>query len=199
MRDRYFFPLILMIAGAMIFFSLRVGGSALPSGPWSGGGSDYQTLTLEGVQLARIVAGGDADIDIVGTGNDAIVRIEALAGMLPEDPILGPHYPIAADLETAFSGHTIRITVRAKPGPRRGAQQFQVNYSTGKLGESGWQTFDQALESQDFTFEYDVPVHRGDPALDYLGIRPVVPDKTRTVDVEQITIQRVRLWAKDNS
>jgi len=199
MRDRIFFPLILIVAAAMIFLSLRPGASALPSGPWSGAGSDYKVLTLSGVQLARIVAGGDADIDVIGSGERAVVRIEALAGMLTADPVRGPHYKIAPDLENVFSGNTLRITVRAKPGEKRGAQQFEVNYSAGKVGDSGWQLFDLGLEADDYTFDYDVPVKLGDAALDYIGIRPVVPDKTRSLDIERITIRRIGRWAEDNS
>jgi len=123
------------------------------------------------------------------------IEIGVDADSLSDDPVLGPHFPLAADLEVQFSGFEIEVTVRAKPGETRGATQMQVNYSTGRNGESGWQVFDLKPDYDSYRFTYEVPLHSGEQGLDYLGIRPVVPDKSRTLLVEGVEFRRLRRWA----
>ncbi|MCI4645540.1 MAG: hypothetical protein MRY64_12235 [Hyphomonadaceae bacterium] len=195
MRDRLFFPAIFLLAAALVWLALLPGVGALPSGPVSVGDGQYRQIEVSGLELNRIEAGGEVDIQLVRGEGPAYLRMETIAGALPDDPLRGPHFMLAADLEVQFSGFEMEITVRAKPGERLGATQMMVNYSTGRDGESGWETFDLRPDWEDFTFRYRVPVKTGENGLDYLAIRPVTPDKTRSLLIESIRFRRRGRWS----
>ena len=76
------------------------------------------------------------------------------------------------------------------------ASQGSSNQGPGRVGDSGWQVFDLQREFQDYSFEYDVPVIEGEQGVDYLGIRPVVPDKSRALIVESVKFERLGRWAE---
>ena len=195
MKDRLFFPAITLLAGALVYLALMPGIGALPSGSISVGDLNYNLIEVSGVELNRIEVGGEAEIELVRGDGPTHLRMETIAGALPDDPLQGPHFVLAADIEVQFSGFEVDITVRAKPGERLGATQMMVNYSTGREGESGWQVFNLQPDWADFTFTYRVPVKSGDNALDYLAIRPVTPDTTRSLLIESVTFRRGARWA----
>lgn len=197
-RDRFFFSAALALVAMMIFLAIRPGIGALPAGPVTGDGVNYDKITIEGDYLHKVFAGGNARTEIMDrSGQKALLLISAATGALRDEPELGPHFRLAADIETQFSGMTIRVTVRARPTDDAGAMQFAANYSAGRVGESGWRVFDLKPEFSDFSFEYDVPRMEGDQAVDYIGIRPVVPDKARALLVERIMFERIGPWTKD--
>ncbi len=196
MGDRVFFPLALVIAGLIVFVAVRPALGALPTGPVSVGDGQYNTVIVEGNQLNRIEGGGEARIELVQSTEETALQIETAAGTLSGDPRLGPHFPLAADLERQFSGFEMAITVRARPGEPPGATQMMVNYSTGREGESDWQVFELKPEFDDYRFVYKVPVKTGENGLDYLAIRPVTPDKTRNLLIERVIFERGPRWAE---
>jgi hypothetical protein len=198
MRDRFFFPAALVVVGLMVFFAIRPAIGALPTGTVTGDGTYYDKIVVEGDYLHKIYAGGNAKTELVG-GPDgkSLLLVEADAGALRDEPELGPHFRLAADIEIQFAGQTVRTTVRARPADDRGAMQIALNYSAGRVGESGWKIFDLKPGFADFTFDYDVPLIEGDQGVDYFGIRPVVPDKSRALLVERVTFERIGPWKKD--
>ena len=198
MKDRIFFPLALLLAIGMVGIALSPGIGRLPTGAVTGDGQNYKQITVSGKYLNKVIAGGDAVTRLTdGPDGRKQLLIEADAGVLSDAPELGPHFRLAADMEVQFSGFTVRCTVRARPADDHGALQIQANYSAGRVGESGWQVFDLQPGFSDYSFEYDVPVSEGEQGVDYFGIRPVVPSKTRGVIVEQITFERLARWATE--
>lgn len=196
MPDKLFFPLTAILAALLVLLALQPAMGALPSGPVSVGDMNYAQVTVRGDDLNRIVGGGEAEIDLIRASEPTHLSIETLAGMLSDDPVLGPHFPLAADLEVQFSGFEVTVTVTAKPGEERGATQMMVNYSTGRDGESGWQVFDLHRDWSSFSFTYEVPVKSGENALDYLAIRPVTPDKSRSLLISEVRFDRGQRWAE---
>ncbi|MBU1287558.1 MAG: hypothetical protein KJ871_07520 [Alphaproteobacteria bacterium] len=195
MRDRFFFPAALVVVGLMVFFAIRPAIGALPTGTLTGDGSNYDKIVVEGDYLHKIYAGGNAKTELATEPDGKrVLLIEADAGALRDEPELGPHFRLAADLEIQFAGQTIRTTVRARPVRDQGAMQIALNYSAGRVGESGWKIFDLKPEFEDFSFDYDVPLIEGDQGVDYFGIRPVVPDKSRALLVERVTFERLGSW-----
>ena len=165
----------------------------------AGDGANYNKITIEGDYLHKVFAGGNAKTELVdGPDNKTLLYIEAETGALRDEPELGPHFRLAADIEAQFSGKTVRITVRARPADDRGAMQIAMNYSAGRVGESGWRIFDLKPEFSDLSFDYDVPRIEGDQGVDYLGIRPVVPNKSRAVLIERITLDRIGPWETED-
>lgn len=195
MKDRIFFPLAFLVAVGMVALAVLPGIGRLPTGPVTGDGQNYQKITIADKYLNKVIAGGDAKTRLEdGPGGRKQLFIEADAGVLSAAPELGPHFRLAADIELQFSGFRIRCTVRARPADDHGAMQMQANYSAGRVGESGWQVFDLQPGFQDYSFEYDVPLIEGDQGVDYFAIRPVVPDKSRALIVEQVTFERLKRW-----
>ena len=196
MSDRFFFPLAAVMAALLVLLALQPAFGALPTGPVSVGDMDYNEVEVSGLQLNRMRAGGDAVIELVRDNGPPHLRIETLAGQLLEDPLRGPHFELAADLEVQFAGFEMTIEVEARPGPDRGAEQMMVNYSTGRDGESGWRVFELKPDWETFSFTYRIPVKSGENALDYLAVRPVTPDKSREILVRQIRFVRGPRWAE---
>ena len=95
---------------------------------------------------------------------------------------------MAADVENVLSGRRIRVTVTAKPMVESGASEITLNYSTGREGESGWITRGLMPDYSEVSFDYQVPQRGEDLGVDYLAIRPVVPEKTRGIVVRRIVI-----------
>ena len=195
-RDRVFYPSAILLAGLLIFLALQPGIGALPTGPVSVGDENYRTVTVSGLQLNRLLPGGDAEVDLVEDGAASVTQISVNADTLSEDPLLGPHFPLAADIEIQYSGFTIDVTVSARAGGDEPARQMRVNYSTGRNGESGWQVFDLTSRFEDHTFRYDVRLKSGAQGLDYLGIRPVLSGARNSIDVQSVTINRRGRWAQ---
>ena len=196
MPDKLFYPLMLLIAGAVVATALLPGMDRKPSGSVSFSAEEaqagYQQLVIEGEELYKMVAGGEADIAFVEAPGGLQAVITAGAGMLSDDPLRGPHYRLAADAENVFQNKRVRVTVRAKPGTVRGASQLRMNYSTGRQGESGWIVRDLQPDFTEVNFEFLVPAKDTDELTnDYLAIRPVVPDKTRELIIDRIVIERV--------
>ena len=174
MRDRFFFPAAFVLVAMLVFLAIRPGIGALPTGPVTGDGTHYDSITIEDDYLHKVFAGGNAKTELVdGPGKKSLLLISADVGALRDEPELGPHFRLAADIETQFSGMTVRVTVRARPTDDGGAMQLAANYSAGRVGESGWKIFDLKPEFSDFTFDYDVPRIEGDQAVP--GRRMVQP------------------------
>jgi hypothetical protein len=200
MRDHFFFPLAILLLVALVVVALIPGAGALPTGSVTGDGEDYSVITIEGRYLNKVYAGGDA---ITRLEKDAlgkrVLYIEAEVGRLSDNPELGPHFKLAGDVETQFSGMTIRITVTAKPAVDGGAENVALNYSAGQAGGSGWKIFPLGSGKTDISFEYKVPLVVGDQGNDFLAIRPVVPIKSRALIVEKITMERLGPWGQSGS
>ncbi len=197
MRDRFFFPLALIVAAGMVLLALSPGIGRLPTGAVTGDGRHYTKITVADTYLNKVYAGGKAITRLEqGPGGKRLLYIEADAGALAAGVESGPHFRLAADLETQYAGFTLRITVRARPADDHGAMQMEVNYDAGRVGESGWQTFDLQPGFADYSFEYRVPRIEGEQGVDNLGIRPVVPEKSRALIVESIVIDRLDRWGE---
>lgn len=191
MRDKIFFPLAALILVGMVFLALQPGIGKLPTGAVAGDGLNYRRIVIEDAYLNKVVAGGDASVRLLRDGGTYLLFIEAEHEKLAAAAEAGPHFRLAADIEQQFSGQRIRVTARVRPADARGAHQVEVNYSAGRIGESGWQAFDLEAGFADFSFEYDVPLMQGEQGVDYLGIRPVIPDKSRAIVVERIVLERI--------
>lgn len=193
MSDKLFFPLMLLIAGAMIFTALAPYEDRPPSGPMSGGArnADRSVVIVDGRDLFRLVSAGPALVEVRENDgpNPVYVRITQRPGAASDVPERGVHLPLAADLERTYAGKRLRITLTARAGGEIGATRFEAAYSIGRKGGSGWQAFDLTPDFAEYSFEYalpPIPPDAEDLSLDFLGLRPVVEDKTRAVDVTQI-------------
>ncbi len=194
MRDRIFYPLAFALAGAFVFMALQPYAERLPSGAVSGGGRNAEDVTISGVELNRFVVGevGGIGMDVVATGEgNPVLRIDREATASYEDPRLGPHLVLAEDVEYAMESRPIEVIVEARSVGEFPASRLEVNYFSKAEGESGWQGFDLTPEFQPYTLAFFAPQRGGDMGYDYVGIRPVAPDKHREMEVRSVRIRTV--------
>jgi hypothetical protein len=191
MRDYLFFPLAALLTVLLVVLAVLPGFGRLPTGAVAGDGVNYDRIVIEGPYLNRIIAGGDAVTRLLRDDRRYLLYIEIEEGALSDAPELGPHFRLAPDIELQFAGRRVRVTVSARPADMRGAEAIQVNYSAGRLGESGWQVLGLQPGFSELSFEYDVPALQGEQGVDYLALRPAVPDKSRALLIERIVMERL--------
>lgn len=193
MRDVLFYPLAAALAGAFIFVALDPYAARLPSGPVSAGGRNVEDVTVSGVELHRFVTGEETgvSIDVRGAGDsgETVLWIDRQAAAVYEDPRIGPHLVIAEDIEYAMESRPIEVIVEARAAGDFPANQFEVNYFAKVEGESGWQTFGLTPDFQTYTLTFHTPKRDGDMGYDYIGIRPVAPDKHREMEVRSVRVR----------
>ncbi len=194
MRDRVFFPLAFILASAFIFMALQPFADRPPTGPLSCGNCpNKEDITASGRELNRFLPGTNRGTELVtppgGTG--PVLRITRQASEVYEDPRTGPHLVLAEDLEFAFEARPVEIVIEARSAGDFPASKFEANYFARAEGESGWQPFELTPEFKAYAFTFSVP--RRGPAVgyDYLGIRPVAPDKRRTMEVRSVRFHTV--------
>lgn len=187
MPDSLFFPASAVFAGLLVFLALQPFAERPPTGPISAGAGNAEQVVVSGDQLRRFLPGGVGGISFLSTeSGETTVRLSRLAENAYEDPRLGTHLVIAEDLEFAFEDRPIRVTIEARSTGEVAATDFEVNYLARPGEESGWQTFTLSREFAPYVLEYNPP-SRGDTlGYDFLGVRPVTPEKRRTMEIRSI-------------
>lgn len=188
--DTVFFPLAAALAAALVYFAIDPFADRPPRGPLSGGGRNAEDVTMKGRELNRFNTGdfGGLTIEPAGPkGRDTLVRIDRQADQTYQDPRSGPHIVLAEDLETAFESRPIEVLIEARNTGDFGASFFEADYFARAGSESGWQRFPLSSEWQTFSFTWFPPKKDG-LGNDYIGVRPVAPDKHRMMEIRSIRI-----------
>ncbi len=194
MRDFLFFPLAAALASTFIFVAVNPFAARLPTGAVSGGGRNALDVTVQGDELNRFVLGelSGLDIDLMHPdGGKAFLRIDRQSTAQYEDPRLGPHLVLAEDLEFALESRPIEVVIEARSVGDFPASQFEANYFAKTESESGWQSFTLTREFQPYTLTFYTPKRGREEGYDFVGIRPVAPDKHRVMDVRSVEIRSV--------
>jgi hypothetical protein len=192
MRDFFFFPLAAALASTFIFVAAEPYATRLPTGAVSGGGRNALDVTVQGDELNRFVLGDQAgvNIDLIRPeGGKAFLRIDRKAGGNYEDPRLGPHLVLAEDLEFALESRPIEVVIEARSVGDFPASQFEANYFAKSESESGWQRFTLTREFQSYTLTFFTPKRGREEGYDFIGVRPVTPDKHRVMDIRSVEIR----------
>jgi len=197
MRDYIFFPLAAILAAVFVLMGLQPWAERVPTGPWSCGRcANPEDASVEGKELHRFVPGNYNGIKIVTPdgGGAEVLRITRGANEQYGNPESGPHIVIDSDLECTLAGRAVEVIVTARSvGEEFGADRFEVDYfaRADVEGESGWRPFDLTREFKDYAFTFQAPNRGGVMGFDVLGIRPVAPDKQRTMEVKAVRIHAV--------
>ncbi len=188
MRDRLFFPVAAALAGAFILLALNPFAERVPTGPVSAGGRNPMDLKIEGAELHRFLPGNYDGLDVINgeNGQPPVLRITRKASEDYLDPRSGPHLVLAEDLEIAFEKRKIEIQIEARSAGDFPASEFQADYFAKTEFESGWQKFELTPEFKTYSFTYTPPAHGESLGYDYVGLRPVAPDKQRVMEIRSI-------------
>lgn len=199
MRDRLFFPLAFVLASSFILMALQPFAERVPSGPVSGGGRNAEDVTIKDAELHRFQPGNYDSIQIIPASGESptLLRITRQATEDYQDPRSGPHLILAEDIEYAMEHRRIQIDIEARAAGEFAASQFEANYFAKAEAETGWKAFDLTPAFQTFSFTFDVPARGETQGYDYIGIRPVAPDKSRVMEVRSVRVHT--LSGKKNS
>jgi hypothetical protein len=192
MRDIIFFPIAAALASTFIFVALDPNAERLPTGAVSGGGRDAQDLTVKDTELNRFIIGNvkGMTMELVRPdGGEPFLRIDRQASATYDDPRTGPHLVLAEDMEVALESRPIEVIFEARAVGEFPASAFEANYFAKVEGESGWQQFPLTGEFQTYTLSYFTPRRGREEGYDFIGIRPVAPDKHRVMDVRSVHIR----------
>lgn len=199
MRDTLFFPLATILAGVFVFTALQPFVDRPPRGPLSGGGRNAEDVTVQGRELNRFLPGNYDGIKIITPpgGGDQVLQITRTVDEVYESPRSGPNIVLAEDLEWAFESRPVEVVITARSAGDFPASKFEADYLARPDAESGWQTFDLTPEFKPYSFTYKVPARGPTEGYDYIGVRPVVPDKHRVMEVKSIRIHVMGPKTKD--
>ena len=202
MRDTVFFPIAAVLAGAFVFTALQPFVDRPPRGPLSGGGRNAEDVTVQGRELNRFLPGNYDGIRVITPpgATEPVLQITRTIEEQYGDPRSGPNIVLAEDLEWAFETATIEVVVEARSSSGDfPASQFETDYFARTEAESGWQKFDLTPEFKPYSFKYKVPARGPTEGYDYIGIRPVVPDKHRVMEVKSVRIHVTAAKSKDQA
>jgi hypothetical protein len=189
--DTLFFPLAALLAAALVYLAIDPFADRPPRGPVSAGGRNAEDVTIKGRELNRFLPGDFGTVTMLPAGpkgRDTTVRLDRNADQVYQDPRSGPHVVLAEDIESALGSHPIEVTIEARTVGDFGASSFEANYFAKTGTDSGWKSFPLTRDFQPYTFSW-FPPKPDNLGYDYIGIRPVVPDKHRMMEVRSIRVR----------
>ena len=187
MKDRYFYPLALLVIAGIIVLALRPG--AKPDGP-SDADIAENGYSMTGNELERLVAAPGTLVSFE-TDEFGKVHFAALSSNLPRKmaaasagvfATLGPQY------ERVFADKQLKITIVARAGNINPLEKFEAGYFTAGTGDSGWKPFDLGADYHSYSFTF-TPQGGGNPGNDYVGIWPGADGKNKVMNVKSIRIE----------
>lgn len=183
MKDRFFYPLAMLIIGGMIAYAMSFSVDNTPI--------NVDIYERQGIELEELFPSPGTTVYMGSFGEDSYAVLSAhmnrdiavsSAGVFGT---LGPAY------ESNFGGATIRIAVRAKQGEISPSPAMELGYFTSGVGDSEWQKFELLDEYADYSFDFtpNPPTEKGN---DYIGIWPDPSGKGGTIDVQSVRVERLR-------
>jgi len=161
-KDWLFFPLILGVIAAIIWFALSLGGPR-------------EQLTVEDVRANGYGLSGDDLIQLtaspgtefmVGGGTARLIQIQSQAEAPPSAGIFMTLPPVA---EAAFGGQAIEVTWRVRR--EAGESAVRLGYFTIGDGDSKWKTVPVGPDFSDVSLEF-TPGLPSEEGFDYAGLWP---------------------------
>ncbi len=188
MRDRFFYPLLVLVIAGIIGLGLLPGIRHTNLYPVDIVAEGY---LLEGADLQKLTAAPGTAISFV----DGVADLPLLAVLSSNNPrrfapasagvfgTLGPNY------EAGFGGHTLEITITARAGRAKPLDTFKAGYFTVGVGDSGWQNFTLSEDFADYKFTFKTNPPKGDPGNDFVGIWPGDAGTGETMELKSIRIE----------
>ena len=188
MRDRFFYPLLVLVITGILALALLPGqrhSNLEPDEVISKGYSmdslDLQKLTASPGTVASFIDGqGDEPLLAVLSSNNPLKLAGESAGVFAT---LGPNY------EAGFGGHDLEITLTARAGRGKPLGEFKAGYFTAGVGDSGWRDFTLSENFEDYSFTFTSKPPKGKPANDFVGIWPGDEGKSDIMELKSIRIR----------
>ncbi|GHA96171.1 hypothetical protein GCM10009069_18950 [Algimonas arctica] len=184
LRDRFFYPLAVLVIAAIIAVALSFG---------EGEGFSDQQIIAEGWELS----GPDLNALTISPGsNGAYVDEDGgyiqLSQFTPdgEGPAsIGVFATLGPAHERAFAGRPLRLTFRARAGRINPLKKFEVAYYPMEGAPSGWTSFELSPDWQVYTVNYSPPIIDAMANVDLIAIFPGRAGESKTVDLSLIKVE----------
>lgn len=188
MRDRFFYPLLVLVIAGILYLAVLPGirhGNLNPEDIINEGytlsGLDLQKLTAApGTEVSFIDGQGERPLLAVLSSNNPRKLANASAGVFGT---LGPNY------EAGFGGYDLEITITARAGRDKPLSEFKAGYFTVGVGDSRWQNFTLSANFEDYSFNFTPKPPKGNPGNDFVGIWPGDEGKSETMELKSIRIR----------
>ena len=190
MKDRYFYPLFVLVLAGIIMLALWPGlnnSEGRPRDILTDGyllsGSKLQSLTAAPGTIVHFIDAQDGKpvLAVLSSNNP-----RTLAG-----PSAGVFGTLSPNYEEAFGGRTLEITITARAASVDPLEEFSAGYFTAGDGDSGWRKFTLTDEFTDHIFTFTTKPPKGKPGNDYVGIWPGEDGKSDKMELKSIRIMVV--------
>lgn len=183
MKDRYFYPLAILIIGGMIAYSMSFQVDNTPA--------NVDLYERQGIDLEELFPSPGTTVYMGSFGEDSYAVLSAHMNRDTAVSSAGVFGTLGPAYESNFGGATIRITVRAKQGEISPSSAMELGYFTSGVGDSEWQIFELLDDYVDYSFDFtpNPPTEKGN---DYIGIWPDPSGKGGTIDVQSVRVERLR-------
>lgn len=187
LRDLYFYPLAAALIAGMVALALSFGGGEA----LSDAEIVEQGWTLEGEALRNLIVSPGTDMDYLDE-DGGFVRMRAnIAYGADGRPTPGIYAALGPDVERAFAGRTLRITVRARALPPDGLERFDSAYFPIEAAASPWAVFDLSPDWADYSYTFTPPIVAAPANTDLVSVYPGKRGENRPVDVARLRIEVV--------
>lgn len=190
MSDRFFYPFVVLLIGAIIAAALFAGGPIRT--PAKTPAQIVETgYEVQGEALRNLINSPGTTVNFA-LDNDGKVSNAVMAahlGKAEAPPSAGVFVTLGPAYETAFGGKELEITVRAKAGAENPSETFTAQYFTSGTGDSRPEPMNLTGQYQDYSFTFTPKPSAGEPSADYIGIWPSLDGQKRTMDVESIRVK----------
>ena len=187
LKDRYFYPLAVLVIAGIVGIALSFGGSE----SYSPEVLRAQGYTIAGEDLARLESqpGTQSEFVAATAGEPAYARLSSTVAFDIAPPGPGTFASIGPDYEAAFGGYPLRLTITARRSRISGLDGFDIAYFTAGAGDSGWQPRTLGEDWADYVLEFTPGVPNGvGERRDFFSVWPGRTAEPRYMDVRRMRI-----------
>lgn len=180
MKDWLFYPLIMIVVGAMIYLAMNWG-----EGPSYGNPNDG--WVVKGADLNGLTRSPGTELVMKGV-DKAVLKANFTAKEMPSQ---GVFTTLSGEYSRAFSGRKLELTIRARAADQNPSDTFQIALLTVPpvKGRFGWKDFQPTSEYQDFSITTRLDEFpEGKPVI-YLGVWPDKEGKGGQIEVERFEVK----------
>lgn len=183
LADRYFYPLALIVIGAIIATALSLGSKAelneadIRARGWS----------ISGLALQDLSVSTGSELEFVNR-EGGYVTLSQFRSFDMEPPSIGVFATVGPAYEAAFAGESLTITLRARASGDRPLKRMHSAYYPLEANPSPWQEFELTDQWADYSYSFTPPQTATDPHVDLMAVFPGWAGEMETMDLASIRI-----------
>ncbi len=182
MKDWLFYPLIMILAGVLIYLALNWGEGPSYGNPENG-------WVVEGADLNGLTKSPGTTLTMKGV-DKAILKGNFTAKEMPSQ---GVFTTLSGDYSRAYGGRELELTIRARAADENPSETFQIGFFTVPpvKGRFFWRDFTPTPEYQDFTIKTRLEEFPPGKPVIYFGVWPDKDGKGGQIEVERFEVRPV--------